>query len=208
MYVVDRFSPRIRQKVNYLQFWSNTVVVYDHPCAIGHPSFCGFISTCSTYTIPLLLPNNPQHAIVLFGCGTGKSGIYILQQLACCMFGINWPKSIFISPHNTLLAMHNMQATKYFLGTSLRVKKLLPSDVASGNHSSEFVLPFISIQNAFKDLMDVNPNQLCQWNIKNIFVDEYHNLFGELFRHTNSWTSLQNLARHNIKITLGHFILD
>ena len=37
---------------------------------------------------------------------------------------------------------------------------------------------------------------------KNIFIDEYHNIFGKLFRHTNLWTSLHNLARHNIKITL------
>ena len=37
---------------------------------------------------------------------------------------VNHPKSIFISPHKALLAMHHMQATKYFLGTSLRVKKL------------------------------------------------------------------------------------
>ena len=49
--------------------------------------------------------------------------------------------------------MHDMQATKYFLGTSLQVKKLLPSDVVSGNLSSEFDLLFISIH-AFKDLMD------------------------------------------------------
>ena len=50
--------------------------------------------------------------------------------------------------------------------------------------------------------MEEHPNQLQQWNIKNIFIDEYHNIFGELFRHTNLWTSLRNLARHNIKITL------
>jgi len=52
------------------------------------------------------LMNSFQHAFVLFGCGTGKSGIYILQQLACCMYGVNRPKSIVISPHNALLTMH------------------------------------------------------------------------------------------------------
>jgi len=50
--------------------------------------------------------------------------------------------------------------------------------------------------------MDKHPNQLQQWNIKNIFIDEYHNIFGELFRHTNLWMSLRNLVRHKIKITL------
>jgi len=94
-----------------------------------------------------------------------------------------------------------MQATKYFLGTSLRIEKLLPSNVAAGEISSDFDLLFISIH-AFKDLMDNNDEQLQQWNIKNIFIDEYHNIFGKLFCHTNSWMSLRNLARHNIKITL------
>jgi len=116
------------------------------------------------------LMNNFQHAFVLFGCGTGKSSIYILQQLACCMYGVNHPKSIVISPHNALLAMHHMQATKYFLGTSLRVEKLLPSNVAADEISSNFDLLFISIH-AFRDLMDKHPNRLQQWNIKNIFVD-------------------------------------
>ena len=131
------------------------------------------------------LTNNFQHAFVLFGCGTGKSGIYILQQLACCMYSVNRLKSIVISHHNTLLAMHHMQATKYFLGTSLRVEKLLPSNVAADEISSDFDLLFISIH-TFKDLMNKHPNQLQQWKIKNIFIDEYHNIFGELFRHTVS----------------------
>ena len=124
-----------------------------------------------------------------------------MQQLTCCMYGVNRPKSIVISPQNALLAMHHMQATKYFLGASLRVEKLLPSNVAADEISSDFDLLFISIH-AFKDLMDKHPNQLQQWNIKNIFIDEYHNIFGELFHHINSWTSLRNLARHKIKITL------
>jgi hypothetical protein len=90
-----------------------------------------------------------------------------------------------------------MQATKYFLGTSLRVEKLLPSHIVSGIIPSKFDLLFISIH-AFKDLIDKHPQQLRQWNIKNIFIDEYHNIFGELLRHSNSWASLHNLARHEI----------
>ena len=104
-------------------------------------------------SVVMHLMNNFQHAFVLFGCGMGKSGIYILQQLACCMYGVNCPKSIVISPHNTLLSMHHMQATKYFLGTSLCVEKLLPSNVAADEISSDFDLLFISIH-AFKYLMD------------------------------------------------------
>ena len=117
----------------------------------------------------------------------------------CC--GVNRPKSIVISPYNALLAMHHMQATKYFLETSLPVEKLLPSNVAADEISSDFDLLFISIH-AIKDLMEKHPNQLQQRNIKSIFIDKYHNIFGELFFHTNLWMSLRNLARHNIKITL------
>ena len=62
--------------------------------------------------------------------------------------------------------------------------------------------PMFQPMKSHPTLTDKHPNQLQQWNIKNIFIDEYHNIFGELFRHTNSWTSLRNLARHNIKITL------
>jgi len=70
-------------------------------------------------------------------------GVYTSCQLACCMYGVNCLKSIVISPHNALLAMHHMQATKYFLGTSLRVEKLLPSNVAADEISSDFDLLFI-----------------------------------------------------------------
>ena len=94
-----------------------------------------------------------------------------------------------------------MQAMKYFLGTSLHVEKLLPSDIVSDIILSKFDLLFISIC-AFKDLIDKHPQQLRQWNIKNIFIDKYRNIFGELLLHSNSWTSLHNLARHQIKITL------
>jgi len=110
---------------------------------------------------------------------------HIHLATARLLHGVNRPKSIVISPHNALLAMHHIQAKKHFLGTSLRVEKLLPSDITAGEISSDFDLLFISIH-AFKDLMDEHPNQLQQWNIKNIFIDEYHNIFGNLFRHTNS----------------------
>ena len=90
---------------------------------------------------------------------------------------------------------------KVFPWNKLRV---LPSDVAAGEISSDFDLLFISIH-AFKDLMDNNDDQLCHLSVeyvKNIFIDEYHNIFSELFCHTNSLVSLRYLATHDIKITL------
>ena len=76
----------------------------------------------------------------MFGCGKWEERIYILQQFTCCMFGVNRLKSIVIFIHNALLAMHHMHATKYFLWTSLRVEKLLPSNVAASEISSNLDL--------------------------------------------------------------------
>ena len=75
---------------------------------------------------------------------------------------------------------------------SLRLEKLIPSNVAADEISSEFDLLY-SFNPCFQeDLMDKHPNQLQQWNIKNIFVDEYHNIFGKLFRHTNFHFTISN----------------
>ena len=142
-----------------------------------------------------------QHSFVLMGCGTGKSGIYIMMLLACNLHAVTPRRSIVISPHNALLTMHHMQAIKYFTGTSLRVEMLLPTNITSGNIPDEFDLLFISIH-AFNNMMTEHPHQLKQWNVKNIFIDEYHNIFGELFRHTTSWISLKHLASNCIPITL------
>jgi len=92
-----------------------------------------------------------QHAIAV------PEGIYILLQLVCCMFGVNQLKCVVISLHNALL----MQDTKHFLGTSLRVKRLLLSDVAAGEISSDFDLLFISIH-GFKDKMDNNDTRISR----------------------------------------------
>jgi len=100
----------------------------------------------------------------------GLRGRVAYTSCSACCSGVNRPKSIVISPYNALLAMHHMQATKYFLETSLRVETLLPSNVAADEISSDFDLLFISIH-AIKDLMEKHPNQLRQWNIKSIFID-------------------------------------
>ena len=78
----------------------------------------------------------------------------------------------------------------------MRVEKLLPPNVAANELSSDFDLQFQGFDG------QASQSALSVEHIKNIFIDEYHNIFGKLFRHTNLWTSLRNLARHNIKITL------
>ena len=144
--------------------------------------------------------NIAKHAFIFMGCGTGKSGIYILSQLARVLNGMKPHKNIVISPHNALLTQHRLQALKYFAGTSLKVTSLLPMDISNPmSIQDDFDLLFISIH-AFKELIDSHYQRVMNWHIDTIFVDEYHNIFGEIFRHANSWIALRNLASLKARI--------
>jgi superfamily II DNA helicase RecQ len=142
-----------------------------------------------------------QHAFVLMGCGTGKSGVYNLQLLCAYMNMSRIPKTMVISPHNSLLEMHKLQSCLYLRGTNLHVTSILPEQVANQQFPSHFDLLFISIH-ALNDLMMEYSHIVRQWNLQNIFVDEYHNLLGELFRFTSSWQCLRLITSLNVKIML------
>ena len=81
------------------------------------------------------------------------------------------------------------------------VSSLLPVDVSNQNFPTYFDLLFISIH-AFNDLITGFANVVKQWHLQNIFVDEYHNVIGELFRLSSSWQSLRYLPSLNAKIKL------
>ena len=140
-----------------------------------------------------------KHAFVVMGCGTGKSGVYILLLLGAYLHQCGIPRCIVISPHNSLLAQHTMQARQYLLGTNLRVESLLSSDVSSDAIPSEFDLLFISIH-AFQDMIENRKQTIFDWQLDNIFIDEYHNILGELFWYPTSWSSLRNISVLNAKI--------
>jgi superfamily II DNA helicase RecQ len=146
-------------------------------------------------------PDQNKHAFVFMGCGTGKSGIYNLLLLGAYLNRIKIPKTMVISPHNSLLAMHKMQSIHYLRGTSLMVSSLLPVDVMNQNFPTDFDLLLISIH-AFNDLITGFLDVVKQWHIQNVFVDEYHNSIGELFRLSSSWQSLRYLPSLNAKIML------
>ena len=64
-----------------------------------------------------------EYQQTIFGVGPARVVyIHLVLQLVCCMFGANWPKCVVIIPHNALFIMHDMQATNYFHGTSLRLQ--------------------------------------------------------------------------------------
>ena len=144
-------------------------------------------------------PDVMKHAFVLMGCGTGKSGIYNLLLLAAYLNGCQVRKTIVISPHNSLLSQHKMQARKYLRGTSIRVLSLLPADIQYPL-PTDFDLLFVSIH-AFNDIITNHGYAALEsLNVDNIFIDEYHNIVGELFRYNTSWKSLRLIAAMNIKV--------
>lgn len=140
-----------------------------------------------------------KHAFVTMGCGTGKSGIYNLLLLGAYLHMAVIPKIMVISPHNSLLSQHKQQSCHYLRGTNLQVSSLLPVDIRNDNFPSHFDIIFISIH-AFNDLITDYMHVLLSWNVKNIFIDEYHNIVGELFRFSSSWQSLRLIASLNVKI--------
>lgn len=142
-----------------------------------------------------------KHSFVLMACGTGKSGIYNLMLLGAYLNMAPIPRCVVISPHNSLLSMHVLQAKHYLRGTNLKIISLLPSDIQNQDIPSYFDLLFISIH-AFNELMVSQRDLLLSWNIQNIFVDEYHNVVGELFRFSSSWQSLRLCASLNSKVML------
>jgi len=142
-----------------------------------------------------------KHAFIFMGCGTGKSGVYNLLLLGAYLHMSPIPKTMVISPHNSLLAMHILQARHYLRGTNLTVTSLLPDEVQNQNFPQHFDLLFISIH-AFNVLMVEYSHVIYQWNIQNIFIDEYHNIIAELFRYSISWQSLRLIASLNVKIML------
>ena len=142
-----------------------------------------------------------KHAFIFMGCGTGKSGVYNLLLLGAYLHMSPIPKTMVISPHNSLLAMHKLQARHYLRGTNLTVVSLLPDEVQNQNFPQHFDLLFISIH-AFNVLMVEYSHVIAQWNLQNIFIDEYHNIIGELFRYSTSWQSLRLIASLNVKIML------
>ena len=145
------------------------------------------------------LMNNFQHAFFMFGCVEWERAAYTsCNSSLIALVSIVQRVLLFPYTRSTCNASYT-SAMKYFLGTSMRVEKLLPS-------MWNLIWIWLTCYSypsihAFKDLMDNKDDQLCQWIVKNIFIGEYHNIFGELVHQTNSWASLRNLARHDIKIT-------
>ena len=142
-----------------------------------------------------------NHAFVLMGCGTGKSGVYNLLLLGAYLHMSNIPKTMVISPHNSLLEMHKLQSRHYLRGTNLSVISISPSDVENKHFPTHFDLVFISIH-AFNELLSEYRHIILQWKLENIFVDEYHNVIGELFRFSSAWQCLCIIPSLNVKIML------
>ena len=143
--------------------------------------------------------NMTQHGFVFMGCGEGKSGIYNIPMVARALSGRTSQRTVIVSPHNALLEQHKLQTKKYFRRLSLDVKSIGMSDVIDSNLPLSFDILFISI-NSFKVLLSARRDLFITWKVATIFVDEYHNMFSELFRYEESWSGLKYLASLGSKI--------
>ena len=72
-----------------------------------------------------------RHLIIKSGCGTGKSGVYILPLFYAGCYGVRPKKILVISPYNALLSQHVQQARSYFRNVNLSVEGFVSADVGS-----------------------------------------------------------------------------
>lgn len=140
-----------------------------------------------------------RHLIVKAGCGTGKSGIYILPLLYARCFRVTPKRILVISPYNALLSQHVQQARHYFRTTNLTVEGILSADVESLDRARfDSNLTFVSIQ-AFKLLRDNHEDVLRNSSFDVCVIDEIHNIFCEVFR-ISTWASLRLLGAFGWKL--------
>jgi len=134
--------------------------------------------------------------------GQGKSAIWNLPLLARAICGSVRQRSIVICPYNSLIAQHVIKSKQCFNGTNLIVCSIITSQLEMATSNTEtFDILYISID-AFNVLRQSYKSVLDSWDVKVIFVDEFHLALTEYFCHDNSWASLRDLKSLNTKIVL------
>ena len=152
-----------------------------------------------------------RHLIIKSGCGTGKSGVYILPLFYARCYGVRPKKILVISPYNALLSQHVQQARSYFRNVNLSVEGLVSADVGSLERSRfDSDLTFISIE-AFKLLKETHRDILTRSSFDVCVIDEVHNVFEETFR-LRTWASLKLISSYGWKLvamsaTLNSFVI-
>ena len=180
--------------------------------AIAYSNPAASVTGVQNLSVRHVLSQN-RHLIVKSGCGTGKSGVYILPLLYARSFGVRAKKFLVISPYNALLSQHVQQARRYFRGMNLSVEGILSSDVGSLEMRARFNsnLTFVSIE-AFRMLKEEHEDVLKNSSFDVCVIDEVHNIFEELFRHS-TWASLKMISLYGWKLvalsaTINDFITE
>lgn len=154
------------------------------------------------------------HGILNMATGLGKSGIYNISFYANAMNFRELQRTLVISPYNGLLAQHHHQSVEYLNRTNVRVMSFessdIPCDGCAPPNLRDGDLIFISIS-AFKKLVQYHRQSI--FGIKRIIIDEFHNVIAEMFRFSDSYDALSNLASFGAKIlcmsaTANNFISD
>ena len=153
-----------------------------------------------------ILDDNTRHENVILHAATGygKSGVWNYNLMARSITGSKKPKSIVICPYNPNLTQQELNSKKIFFGTNVKVYSITSSTIEQMVlFASDFDLLYISMD-AFQTLRcsDSYKGYLESWDVKIIYVDEFHCSFTEHFRHENSWQGLRNLSALGAKICL------
>ena len=145
-----------------------------------------------------------RHLIIRGTTGSGKSSFGDVPILARHMQGVDLQRTLIVPPHNSLLAQFIQNSHQSFRGTSIRVWALDDSATLENELSAEvehWDLLYLSTHTLNRLLTD-HRHTVESWGIKVIIIDECHLLFGELFRHSQSWKALHNLAALKAKMVL------
>ena len=142
-----------------------------------------------------------RHAFVIMGMGGGKSGIYNIGSGARALDARPCRKTLVISPHNSLAAQHCGQSQHYLAPIGIKVAALESSDFSQDMppELDDFDL-LITTAHAFNTVMQHHRGVVENWELKLIFIDEFHNVFGEFFRYDTSWCSMKQIAALGAKI--------
>lgn len=153
-----------------------------------------------------ILDDNTRHdnVVVQVATGYGKSGIWNITLLARSITGSKKPKSIVICPYNPNLTQQELKSKKIFFGTNVKVCSITSSTIQQMvTKATDFDLLYISMD-AFEMLRynDSYKGYMESWDVKIIYVDEFHCSFIERFRHEDSWQGVRNLSALGAKICL------
>ena len=140
-----------------------------------------------------------KNVMVLMGCGTGKSALFLIPTVARCLEGLPKKRILVIVPHNPLLYQHKMKAEHALRNLHVKIATISTDWTPNDPNQQDFDICFVSIHAFCKHFGSGGLDQIAS-HIDQIFIDEIHLLYTEHFRNNTSWEGLWNLSINGAKI--------